>query len=191
MFFKDLFSAQASTYQKFRPQYPEELFTYLAGTVGAHDRVWDCGTGNGQAARALAKHFKSVIATDASQGQIDSAVAHPSVEYRVAPAEGSGLPAASVDLITVAQALHWFDLDPFYAEVNRVLKPGGRIAVWCYGITKVHTAIDAIVEGFYSGTLNGYWDPARHFIDEEYRTIAFPFPEGMSQKITQCGFQVN
>ena len=141
------------------------------------DLVWDCGTGNGQAAASLARHFKDVIATDGSAKQLAEAPALPNVEYRVATAETSGLLSHSCDLITVAQALHWFDLDKFYAEAKRVLKPGGKLAVWCYGNSTIAPDIDVIDEHFYAVTLKGYWDPLRRLIDEGYRTIPFPFAE--------------
>ena len=112
--------------------YPATLFTYLASQCTAHDRAWDCATGNGQAARSLATHFTAVIATDASEQQISNAQTCNGVSFRTAAAEDSGLDAASIDLVTVAQALHWFDIDRFFEEVNRVLKPGGILAVWCY-----------------------------------------------------------
>ena len=177
MSFKDLFSGHASTYAKYRPEYPEPLYDYLATLVPVHELAWDCGTGNGQAAHALAGKFKKVIATDASQKQIESAVPHPKVEYRVAPAENSGLPPACVDLVTVAQALHWFEFEKFYAEVSRVLKPDGRLAVWCYGTSRISAEIDRVVDEVYDGILGKYWDPARLYIDENYRTIPFLMEE--------------
>lgn len=173
---KDLFSAQATTYKNFRPTYPEALFRYLAGLTQP-ELVWDCGTGNGQAAASLARYFKKVIATDGSAKQLAEAPALPNVEYRVATAEASALPSQSCDLITVAQALHWFDLDAFFAEVKRILKPTGHVAVWCYGNSFIAPEIDRIDQHFYAETLNGYWDPLRRLIDEGYRNIPFPFRE--------------
>ena len=128
MTFKDHFSKQAADYAKFRPQYPPELFEYLGGIAPQRKLAWDCATGNGQAAIALASVFERVIATDASEAQIANAEAHAHVEYRVAPAENSGIESDTIDLVMVAQALHWFDLDRFYAEVMRLLKPGGIFA---------------------------------------------------------------
>jgi SAM-dependent methyltransferase len=140
--------------------------------------VWDCGTGNGQAAIDLANRFAKVMATDASREQIASASPHPRVEYSVAPAEQSGLPDASVSLIAVAQALHWFDLHRFYAEANRVLKPGGVLAVWGYGFNQVEgEAANGIVQHFYSTTVGPYWPPERKLIEQGYRPIPFPFVE--------------
>lgn len=139
--------------------------------------MWDCGTGSGQAARDLARYFEKVIATDASTAQLRSAVPVPNVEYRVATAESSGLQDASVDLTTVAQALHWFDLEAFYAEVRRVTVRGGIIAAWSYGACSVSASIDRIVSTFQEKTVGPYWDPGRRWVDEGYRTIPFPFAE--------------
>src|SRR5512143_3911955 len=132
--FEDHFSRRADTYNRHRPRYPDDLYSYLA-YVAPHRRLcWDCGTGNGQAALGLAKHFDRVVATDGSADQISLAPGHPRVEYRVARSEDAGLATASAALITVAVAVHWFDLDQFYAEVQRVLSPEGVIAVWCYSV---------------------------------------------------------
>ena len=116
--FKDHFSAASGRYAAYRPDYPAALFEWLAGLCDRHDTAWDCATGSGQAALGLAPHFRRVVATDASAEQVRHAVAHPSIDYRVAQAEDSGLADHSVDLVTVAQAAHWFDLPRFYAEVT-------------------------------------------------------------------------
>ena len=139
--------------------------------------VWDCATGNGQAARDLARYFDRVIATDASEGQIREAVLMPNVEYRVATAESSGLAERSVSLTTVAQALHWFDLDRFYAEVRRVTVPGGLLAAWSYGACNAGADVAELLRGFEHGTVGRYWNPGRRWVDEGYRTIPFPFDE--------------
>ena len=135
--FHDHFSDVAKRYADFRPHYPAALFDYLATLVPRTPLVWDCACGNGQATVDLAERFERVIATDASREQVASARPNPKVEYRVAPAEQSGLPAESVGLITVAQALHWFDLDRFYAEARRVLYSNGVLAAWAYGVNEV------------------------------------------------------
>jgi len=138
--------------------------------------VWDCATGNGQAAVALADHFEHVVATDASATQIAAATSHPRVNYHQAPAEHSGLADHSMDLVTVAQALHWFDLPAFYAEVQRVLKPDGLIAVWAYAVLEIdEPAVHAIVDHYYDVTLEPYWMPQRRWVEEGYRELAFPF----------------
>ncbi|HET7922676.1 MAG TPA: class I SAM-dependent methyltransferase [Gammaproteobacteria bacterium] len=173
--FKDHFSGHAAAYAEARPGYPETLFSQLATLAPAHDQAWDCGTGNGQAAVALAAHFARVIATDASAEQIGSAFPNARVTYRVAPAEHAGLPDHSVDLVTVAQAAHWFDLPAFYAEVRRVAKPGAVIALWCYGVCHITPDVDAVVATFYEGEIGPYWPPERRLIDEAYRSLPFPF----------------
>ncbi len=175
--FKDHFSDNSSGYAAFRPEYPAGLFSFLSDQVEGHDLAWDCATGNGQAARGLATHFRAVMGTDASSQQIASAVPHRGVSYRVAPAESSGLASASVDLVTVAQAAHWFDLPLFYAEVKRVLRPGGVLALWCYERLRVDPAIDPLIESFYSDTLGPYWPPERRWVEGGYRELPFPFEE--------------
>ncbi len=177
MVFKDRFGGHSRDYARFRPTYPQPLYRYLAELVPVRRRAWDCATGNGQAAVGLAAHFERVIATDASAGQLAAAAAHPNVEYRTAPAEASGLEPASVDLVTVAQALHWFDLDSFYAEVGRVLKPDGAIAAWCYALVRVAPKVDAVIERYYRDIVGPYWPPERAHVDAHYQTLAFPFSE--------------
>lgn len=142
--FKDHFSDASARYAEFRPTYPDALFSWLAGLCEEHDCAWDCATGSGQAATGLAKHFKKIIATDASSEQVAHAKGPGNVEFRVATAEASGLDAHSIDLVTVAQAAHWFDLPQFYAEAQRVLKPGGVLALWGYGRLCLPGAMDGI-----------------------------------------------
>lgn len=173
--FKDHFSAQATAYARYRPHYPPQLFAWLASQAPGRTLAWDCGTGNGQAALGLAAHFCRVIATDASAHQLARATAHPRIDYRQAVAEASGLAAASADLVTVAQALHWFDLDRFYAEVRRVLKPGGLIAVWTYTLLDAGSGIDALLDDFYRNVVGPYWPPERRMVDDRYRSLPFPF----------------
>jgi ubiquinone/menaquinone biosynthesis C-methylase UbiE len=176
--FHDHFSSVASRYADFRPHYPAALFDYLATIVPQSAVVWDCAAGNGQATFDLAERFARVVATDASAEQIASARPHPKVEFRVAPAEDSGLANASVGLITVAQALHWFDFKRFYAEARRVLIPGGALAAWAYGINEVEgEMINRLVQDFYSNIVGPYWPPERKLVEEGYRTIPFPFAE--------------
>lgn len=174
--FKDHFSCHAGEYAKYRPDYPEELFAHLASLAPAREQAWDAGTGSGQAA-GLAAHFARVFATDASAEQIKRAEPHVRVTYAVEPAERTSLIDNSVDLVTVAQALHWFDLDRFYAEVRRVLKPRGVLAAWCYGLTRISADVDPLIDEFYSGTVGEFWPPERRFIDKRYATLTFPFQE--------------
>lgn len=174
--FLDHFSQQAKIYAAYRPGYPETLFQWLASQNPVHDCVWDCGTGNGQAATVLARYFKQVVATDASAAQIAAAPVVDRVEFRVAPAERSGLPDHSVDLITVAQALHWFDLDAFYAEAKRVLKDGGVLAAWTYGVIELaDERINPWVQHFYYDVVGPYWPPERRHVETGYRDLPFPF----------------
>lgn len=178
MTFTDHFAPVAAGYAGFRPTYPAGLFDWLAEIAPGCALAWDCAAGSGQASLDLAGHFRRVVASDASAAQIAAATPHPGVEYRIAPAESSGLDDASVDLVTVAQALHWFDLERFYAEVRRVLVPDGVLAVWTYGV--LHVAgeeVDDAVQAFYGGTLGPYWPPERRLVESGYRTLPFPFAE--------------
>ncbi|HTU59801.1 MAG TPA: class I SAM-dependent methyltransferase, partial [Polyangiales bacterium] len=165
-------------YAAFRPTYPPELFAYLAGLCAERRLAWDCACGNGQASVPLAQHFQSVVASDASAEQIGAATPHPRVSYRVAAESRSGLEADSVDLVTVAQALHWLDLERFYAETARVLRPSGWLAVWTYGVPRAREPdIDSAIGRFASETVGPYWPPERALVDSGYRTLAFPFAE--------------
>ncbi len=177
MTFKDYFSKQASAYASHRPTYPDALFAYLASAVPGHEVAWDCGTGNGQAATGLAPYFERVIATDASSEQISNAFPNPKVTYRVATAENAGIDPGSVDLVTVAQALHWFDLDAFYAAARRALKPGGALAVWAYSLCRVNPEVDKILYDFYFKGVGPFWPKERKLVDDGYRSIPFPFDE--------------
>src|SRR4029453_1263385 len=161
MSFKDHFSAQAADYAKFRPRNPWEVFDYLRSIAPSRQLAWDCGTGNGQAAVALASVFDRVIATDASDKQISNVQPHGRVEYRVTPAENSGIKSGTVDLIMVAQALHWFDLDRFYAEARRVMKSEGVLAASAYNLLHVEPAIDEVVNRYYYEVVGPFWPPER------------------------------
>jgi len=174
---KDHFSGHADRYEAFRPTYPDALFAYLAALYPFHDLAWDCATGNGQAAAPLAAYFRAVIATDASQKQIDQAHPRENVRYIVAPADEVPIRDASVDLVTVAQALHWLDLPGFYAEVRRVIRLRGMIAVWCYQLQTIAPKIDAIIHRLYADIVGADWPPERRLVEEGYRTLAFPFEE--------------
>ncbi len=175
--FKDHFSRVARAYAAVRPKYPDELYAFLASQAPARDVAWDAATGNGQAAIGLARHIEHVIATDASTEQIAHAIADVRVEYRVARAEQSELSRASVDLITVAQAAHWFDLDAFYDEVRRVARPDALLALWSYGYFVMTPEIDAIIDRFSEGKLQSYWPKESRVIRDHYRPLPFPFAE--------------
>jgi len=175
--FADHFSGVSAAYAAFRPRYPDGLFDVLARAAPARDAAWDCGTGSGQAALGLTRHFAQVTATDASEAQLSYATPHPKITYRVAGAEASGLPDRSVDLVTAAQAVHWFDRPRFWNETRRTLRPGGVIAVWSYCFFELAPAVDAIVRRFYHETVGPFWAPERRLVEERYRTIDFPFAE--------------
>lgn len=179
--FTDHFAQVAAHYASHRPSYPAELFSWLAAQAPSRSLVWDCATGTGQAALGLADHFEQVWATDASAAQIEAATACPGVTYRTAAADCSGLPDQSADLVTVAQALHWFDLDSFYAEVRRVLKPGGLLAVWTYGVFRAEgadrAAVQPLLDRFYYETVGPCWPPERRHVEDGYAELAFPFQE--------------
>lgn len=175
--FHDLFSGHAPTYAKFRPTYPAELFKVLADLAPKRKLAWDCATGNGQAAVGLAQHFERVIATDASEEQIRHAIPCENVDYRVASAESPGLDDHSIDLVTVAQAIHWFDLDKFYAQVSRVLSSDGIIAAWCYDLPQVSPEIDRLIRYLHDNVVGPFWSEGNKLILSKYTTLPFPFDE--------------
>ncbi|MDY6456207.1 class I SAM-dependent methyltransferase [Acinetobacter faecalis] len=175
---KDLFSSQSQLYQKARPNYPQSVINEILKHVEHKELAWDCGAGSGQFTQLLSPYFSNVIATDLSQQQLDQAPVFSNVEYLAQPAEENDFPSAYFDLITVAQAIHWFNFDIFYKEVKRVLKPDGVFAVVGYGLLEIKDVrINDLVQKLYYQTLKGYWDAERKYIDEEYLTIPFPFQE--------------
>lgn len=174
---KDNFSKNSPEYAQFRPKYPAELYSFLESLVEKRDSAWDCGTGNGQVAKELAKFFNRVEATDISQQQLDSAEKASNIRYALQSAEKTNFPDTSFDLITVAQAIHWFDFSRFYKEVNRTLTPGGIIAVIGYGLIKSNRQTNGLINHFYREVVGPYWDPERRFLDDGYRSIPFPFEE--------------
>jgi len=173
--FKDHFSSHAAGYAAFRPHYPAGLAAWIASIAPASGKALDCGCGSGQLAMLLAEHFTEVIATDPSPQQIARAAPHPRISYRVAPAEASGLARGSIDVLTAAQAAHWFDLPAFFAEARRVLAPGGALVLVSYAAMEADGAITAIVERFRLDTLQDYWPPERAMVEEGYRGIHLPF----------------
>ncbi|MFV5192661.1 methyltransferase domain-containing protein [Acinetobacter courvalinii] len=175
---KDLFSAQSELYQQARPTYPQSLIDSLIQQLNGFDRAWDCGAGSGQLTRLIAPYFQQVIATDLSQNQLDQAPALRNVSYLQQAAEQCSFPDQYFDLITVAQAIHWFDFEKFYAEVKRTLKADGLFAVIGYGLLTLEDALlNDRLQQLYHQTLNGFWDAERRYIDELYQTIPFPFQD--------------
>ncbi len=174
---KDLFSRQADQYAKYRPTYPAALFDFVLAHVPGREAAWDCATGNGQVAVELARHFRRVEATDVSEKQLGQARGAENLRYQVARAESTPFPDHAFDLVTVGQALHWFEFEAFYAEVRRVTKPGGVLAVWGYELLNIDPDIDALILDFYENIVGPYWAPERRYVQERYTTVPFPFRE--------------
>ena len=177
MAFKDYFSDHAAGYASYRPYYPAAMFQWLTEQCAQHRNAWDCATGSGQAADALAPYFQHVIATDASHAQLTQATPHDNIHYVCASAEQAPLVSNSLDLITVAQAAHWFDRPRFYREVDRLLVPDGVLALWCYGLFQITPEIDALILDYYQHTVGEYWPPERRHIEQAYQNIGFPYSE--------------
>jgi len=177
MTFQDHFSTQASGYAKARPTYPPGLFAELARLAPGRALAWDAGSGNGQAAVAVAEHFERVVATEPSAAQLAAAAPHPRVSYHQAAEKAAMLEDASVDLLTVAQAAHWFDRPAYYAEVCRVARPGAVVALWTYALCAITPEVDAAVHRFYADVVGPYWPPERIDVVTGYRDFDFPFAE--------------
>lgn len=177
IFMKDNFSTQSDQYAKYRPTYPKELYSLMVSLVPDTKNAWDCGTGNGQVAQELAHFFDNVFATDISEQQIANASANEKIAYSVQKAEKTSFPDHTFDLITVAQAIHWFDFNEFYAEVNRTIRHNGIIAVLGYGLIRTFAEADNIIAHFYHNITGPFWDSERRYIHEMYQTIPFPFNE--------------
>ncbi|GAA4398686.1 class I SAM-dependent methyltransferase [Nibrella viscosa] len=173
----DRFSGHADLYRQYRIDYPAEVYDYLLSFAGDRQRAWDCATGNGQVAGVLADYFSEVEATDISEAQLSKAVQRPNIRYQVSPAEQTPFPDQHFDLITVAQALHWFDVEAFNREVRRVARPGAIIAEWMYGVSFVDDTLDPLIQDFYRNRVGPYWDPHRRHIDEKYVNLSFPFAD--------------
>lgn len=172
---KDLFSSGASEYARFRPQYPDALFDYVLSFVPGRQQAWDAGCGNGQTAFTLSRYFEAVLATDISAEQLAQAPLAPNIQYKTESSGTCSLPDQSADLITVSQALHWFQPDDFYREVKRVARANGWIAAWGYNLIRINPAIDAAVDALYTKVLGSYWDAERRHIDQAYAQFPFPF----------------
>ncbi|HEY1115385.1 MAG TPA: class I SAM-dependent methyltransferase [Chitinophagaceae bacterium] len=173
---KDLFSEQASLYARYRPTYPDELFNYITSFVPDRETVWDCATGNGQAAVKLSRYFKKVIATDISEAQLSKATPGENITYLLAPAERTPFADNTFDLITIATAYHWLNWEQFRAEATRVGKPGAVVAAWTYyNLLTDDESLDALFHHFYKEIIHPYWDYERRYVDERYETVAFDF----------------
>jgi SAM-dependent methyltransferase len=181
--FKDYFSRQSAEYSKYRPVYPHSLIDFIASQCNRTERAWDCATGTGQAALMLTAYFNEIIATDASEQQIIAATVHPRITYRICTAESPDLPDDFFDLITVAQAIHWFNQEKFYTAAARVAKPGAVLAVWGYSNHSISKKIDDIIHVLYCDILKDYWPRERILIERCYNDIELPF-----QKIAHPAF---
>jgi SAM-dependent methyltransferase len=181
--FVDRFAFAARDYASFRPHYPEALFDWLRQRLPYASWVWDCGTGSGQAAGALASRFPNVVASDPSLTQLANAERAEGLSYVSMTAEACALAVGSVDLVTVAQALHWFDRGAFFNEVKRVLVPDGLIAVWSYGLGSIEPAVDEVLQHFHDVTVGPWWSPARRLVESGYADIEFPFNEEQAPEI--------
>jgi SAM-dependent methyltransferase len=175
MNFKDNFSRHAEIYARYRPQYPAQLFEFLSSLTSKRELAWDCGTGNGQCALGIAGFYDTVFASDPSEKQIQHAILSPKVKYKIERAEQTSLGDNSVDLITIAQALHWLNTEEFFNEAKRVLKKDGVIAVISYVNPVVSKEVDELTDQFHDQALKGYWLPENKLVFEKYRSIPFPF----------------
>ncbi len=185
MSYDKCFTKQAAAYRKFRPTYPQSLFDFLTAQSKHRDLVWDVGTGNGQAARALVKTFSKVIATDVAEAQIKEAVPEANITFVVAPAEKAPLDDRSADLVTVAQAIHWFELETFYREVRRVLKPGGLVAAWSYNFSSLEDkTLHKIIDDYGRIFLGPYWSSRLKVVHDDYRSLPFPFTPVEAPRLT-------
>ena len=191
MAFQDHFSAHAADYAYARPGYPSAMLDWLTDQCQHTDLAWDCATGNGQVAVPLTNRFQRIIASDASRQQLAHAQAHDRIQYCQCLAEQPSLADTSVDLVTVAQALHWFDIDKFFAAVDRVLRGKGILAVWSYDVCHVAPPIDAQISHFYHEVVGPYWPPERELVANRYESIQFPYaqiavPEFNMQRDWSC-----
>jgi hypothetical protein len=183
---KDYFSGHSKIYAAFRPSYPQAVYDFILRYVPGKITAWDCATGNGQVAKVLSEYFKKVDATDISQQQLDRAYQADNIYYATSAAEKTSFTDNQFDLITVGQALHWFDVDAFYKEAKRVGKNKSILAIWGYSLCSVDEDIDKIFLDFYRNIVGPYWDNARKLVEEEYKNMPFPF-----EQITTPKFEIN
>ena len=174
----DRFSTQAADYARYRIAYPPELYAWLLPQVESRERAWDCATGNGQVAAVLADSFVRVDATDLSENQLAQAPQRSNIHYQRATAEHTSFPSQRFDLITVAQAVHWFDSDAYHREVRRVARPGAVLAEWGYQLCRLETPeLTQVLDNFHDVTSGSYWDANRRHIENEYANLPFPFAD--------------
>lgn len=174
---KDRFSIGSEQYAAFRPLHPQAFFEYLKTIIPNPETAWDCGTGNGQVAVALADFFEHIEATDISKQQLQQATQKDNIHYSIQAAEQTTFQDNTFDLIIAAQAIHWFDFEEFYNEVNRTGKNGALIIALGYGLFESIPEIDRIIRTFYQTEIGPYWDAERRYVDENYKTIPFGFEE--------------
>jgi hypothetical protein len=174
---KDNFSIASDKYARYRPAYLPEFYSYLKTIINGTENAWDCATGNGQVAEKIAGIFTNVYATDISQQQINNAIELPNIRYSIQPAEQTNFQSNFFDLIIVAQAVHWFDFERFYAEVERTGRKNAVLAIIGYSRLQTEPKVEEVIEKFYSDIVGVYWDKERRYVEEEYKTIPFPFEE--------------
>jgi len=184
--FVDHFSAAAAAYSRYRPNYPEALYERIDNDTEAHGRAWDCATGSGQALEPLIRRFDRIVASDASVAQLSGIIPHPKVLPVAARAECMPLATASMDLVTIAQALHWFATDDFYGELRRILRPHGTVAAWTYDLCRVDADVDRVMAHFYRASLGPYWPSDRRHVETAYATLPWPFREQSVERLTMA-----
>lgn len=178
---KDNFSAIAKQYASFRPEYPDAMMAHILSFVPYREEALDMATGNGQVAQKLGNYFTRVSGIDISKEQLEHTAKGANISYSVQSAEKTTFRAHQFDLITVAQAIHWFDFEMFHREVHRILKPDGVFAVMGYGMLQTCEAVDTIIHTLYRTILGPFWDPERRYLDEKYQTIPFPYQEVLTE----------
>lgn len=171
------FSKQADLYAKYRPNYPDKLYEFILKHLNQQRIAWDCATGSGQVAGYLANHFDQVFANDISEEQLSYAPKKPNITYLNTPAEHSGLPNNSFDLITIAQAIHWLDFDRFYDEVRRTARKNALLAVIGYGMVRIDEQSNTIIDELYKTAFSKYFNENQRYLDNRYQNIPFPFDE--------------
>lgn len=168
------FGAYADEYRRYRPDYPDALFDRVLALAPRPGRVWECGAGSGQATAGLAARFETVVATDVSRRQLSEIPDDPRVRRVVGAAEAAPLRGGSVDLVVVAQALHWFAPEAFAGEVRRVARPDGALVVWSYGLPSVGPEVDGWIRRVHDDVLGSYWRPERRHVVEGYERLPVP-----------------